>query len=405
MRIARVLTRLNLGGPARQALASDPCSRRAGTSCACSRAGAAGRGRSLRRAARARPRRRARPGPRAALAVARRPRALQARGARLATFAPDVVHTHASKAGRWAARAAARACARTARVHTFHGHVLEGYFPAALSSAASRSSASLARRHGPHRGRLARDGRRPRAPGRVEDEEKLVVCQPGVDLEPLLVDPRARRRPGRRRAAPRAGRAPTSSWACSGRLAEVKRPELGASRCSRCWPRATRACTSCSSATARSARTLERGSARCRRSYGAGARTWSARGRTCRPCSRTSTAAAHLALGGPAGGADRGRRGRAAGGRGGRRRRVRDRRARAHGLARRERGRARLRPRAAAREPAAARAMGRRARLRVAAAHSAETLAARLEELYTIVCDERARAGDRSRARRPSSRS
>mgnify|MGYP001500444517 CR=1 FL=1 len=41
-------------------------------------------------------------------------------------------------------------------------------------------------------------------------------------------------------------------------------------------------------------------------------------------------------------------------------------------------------------EPRAARAMGGRARLRVAGAHAAETLADRLEELYRVVVEERA---------------
>ena len=37
--------------------------------------------------------------------------------------------------------------------------------------------------------------------------------------------------------------------------------------------------------------------------------------------------------------------------------------------------------------------MGARARLRVAKTHAAETLAARLEELYSVVCAERAARG------------
>jgi glycosyltransferase involved in cell wall biosynthesis len=41
-------------------------------------------------------------------------------------------------------------------------------------------------------------------------------------------------------------------------------------------------------------------------------------------------------------------------------------------------------------DPHGARAMGMRARLRVARAHAAETLAGRLEELYRLVCAERA---------------
>ena len=45
-------------------------------------------------------------------------------------------------------------------------------------------------------------------------------------------------------------------------------------------------------------------------------------------------------------------------------------------------------------DPREARAVGARARLRVARTHAAETLAARLEELYSLVCTERAaRAG------------
>lgn len=45
----------------------------------------------------------------------------------VAGFRPDVVHTHLSKAGALARRAAARERVPVV-VHTFHGHVLEGYF-------------------------------------------------------------------------------------------------------------------------------------------------------------------------------------------------------------------------------------------------------------------------------------
>jgi len=55
---------------------------------------------------------------------------------------PDLLHTHASKAGalgRVAARLLGIRC-----VHTFHGHVLSGYFPAALSALATRIERLLA---------------------------------------------------------------------------------------------------------------------------------------------------------------------------------------------------------------------------------------------------------------------
>src|SRR5689334_25239837 len=50
----------------------------------------------------------------------------------LRSFRPDIVHTHMAKAGsvgRLAAAAYNRTVSRRARiVHTYHGHVLEGYF-------------------------------------------------------------------------------------------------------------------------------------------------------------------------------------------------------------------------------------------------------------------------------------
>src|SRR5580704_13089301 len=53
---------------------------------------------------------------------------------RFREFRPHVVHTHAAKAGALG-RVAARICRVPAIVHTFHGHVFEGYFSRPMSEA------------------------------------------------------------------------------------------------------------------------------------------------------------------------------------------------------------------------------------------------------------------------------
>ncbi len=225
MRIARILTRLNLGGPARQALASDPLLQERGHALRLLvGTGEPGEG-DLAEAFRARGldvvrvgslRRGLHPG-----------RDWLARGAlarELARFAPDVVHTHASKAGVLGRSVLSRrAWRRTARVHTFHGHVLEGYFPAALA----RRIVALERR-------LARDTDRivavSHATGEdllrlgVVEEERLVVVPPGIDLEPLLALPRPRAASGALRALVGAQDEDVLVGVV-GRLAPVKQPE------------------------------------------------------------------------------------------------------------------------------------------------------------------------------------
>jgi glycosyltransferase involved in cell wall biosynthesis len=221
VRIARILTRLNLGGPARQALASDPVlARRGHVVRVFTGTPARGEG-DLFDTFRARGVDVVRvPGLGRQLSLPGDLRALYALRKELAAFAPDVVHTHASKAGA-IGRRAARVLPQAARVHTFHGHVLEGYFSAQIS----RAIVALERR-------LARETDRIVAVSHataddlvrlkvVPDEQKIVVVPPGIDLAPLLaID----RRDGALRKL--IGAADTDFVAgVIGRLAEVKRPE------------------------------------------------------------------------------------------------------------------------------------------------------------------------------------
>ena len=60
-------------------------------------------------------------------------------------FRPDVVHTHLAKAGALGRIVASRRKVPVV-VHTFHGHVFRGYFPSAVSAGLLRIERGLARR-------------------------------------------------------------------------------------------------------------------------------------------------------------------------------------------------------------------------------------------------------------------
>jgi glycosyltransferase involved in cell wall biosynthesis len=104
---------------------------------------------------------------------------------------PDVVHTHTAKAG-----ALGRVAARWARVpgvvHTFHGHVLSGYFPPLIETGFRWIERTLA---------LATDQiitlspslKRDLVAMRIAPAEKISIIPLGMDLE-LLAACRARRK-------------------------------------------------------------------------------------------------------------------------------------------------------------------------------------------------------------------
>ncbi len=117
---------------------------------------------------------------------------------RLEEFRPDVVHTHAAKAGALG-RKAALALARTPRiVHTFHGHVLDGYFSRPVTAAFRLLERRLARRTD----RLVAVSRRVADDlvdrHRVASRERFTVIENGIDLARFPPPDAARREAARR---------------------------------------------------------------------------------------------------------------------------------------------------------------------------------------------------------------
>jgi glycosyltransferase involved in cell wall biosynthesis len=110
----------------------------------------------------------------------------------IAEFRPHVVHTHASKGGALGRLAACLAGVPVV-VHTFHGHVFRGYFGGAATSFLIRLERSLARRStaivvlsDSQRDEIVEEFR-------IAPAEKVRVIPLGLDLDPFLD---ARRNPG-----------------------------------------------------------------------------------------------------------------------------------------------------------------------------------------------------------------
>ncbi|MEW6747241.1 MAG: glycosyltransferase [Planctomycetota bacterium] len=145
MRIARILTRLNIGGPARTALSLSARLAAQGhvTALFCGesapREGDLGDevpdGVELVRVE----------GLGRVVNPLRDVTALAALRAKLLAFRPDIVHTHAAKAGTLGRLAALSLNPRARLVHTYHGHVLSGYFSPWLSRTFTQIERWLAR--------------------------------------------------------------------------------------------------------------------------------------------------------------------------------------------------------------------------------------------------------------------
>lgn len=115
-------------------------------------------------------------------------RALASLIATVRRFRPDIVHTHTAKAGFLARQAALAVRPRPLIVHTYHGHVLEGYFGRAKTGLYRNLERSLARVSDCLIGvseqvvdDLVRIGVAPR--------ERFRVVPLGLDLEPLADPP------------------------------------------------------------------------------------------------------------------------------------------------------------------------------------------------------------------------
>ena len=135
--------------------------------------------------------------------------------AEMRRFRPHIVHSHTAKAGTLG-RAAAILARAPVRIHTFHGHLLHGYFAPRTARLVAAAESVLAR----HTDRLVAVGTRVRDDllgAGIGRPAQYTVVPPGTRLGPLP-DRRAARR---ELDLPQAG--PVVAYV--GRLTRVKRPD------------------------------------------------------------------------------------------------------------------------------------------------------------------------------------
>ncbi|MBI4614858.1 MAG: glycosyltransferase [Planctomycetes bacterium] len=147
-------------------------------------------------------------------------------------YRPDIVHTHTAKAGALG-RAAALAGAllsgrRPAIVHTYHGHVFEGYFGRAKTIFYLAVERTLARFSDALVVLSQLQAKDLAGTYRIAPPEKFRIVPLGLDLAPFLAARVSEKRRGEARRAFGIAQIPPETplvgWV--GRLAPVKRPEL-----------------------------------------------------------------------------------------------------------------------------------------------------------------------------------
>lgn len=139
---------------------------------------------------------------------------------RFSELRPDIVHTHTAKAG-VLGRIAARRAGVPHVVHTFHGHVFRGYFGRVASSTVVAAERWLARRTGRIVAVSDEVAEDLVERYRVAPREKVVVIPVGIDLAPYLAIDRERRAAAREALGIEPG---TVVGVFAGRLVPVKDP-------------------------------------------------------------------------------------------------------------------------------------------------------------------------------------